>query len=53
MLFKKQLNSRFDFPVMFFVNRMIPMTSVSGVGFLMFLLETFEILMKPKSEISD
>ena len=46
-------DSSLDFPVMFFVNWMIPMISVSGVGLLMFLLETLEMLMNPKSEIAE
>ncbi len=46
-------DSSLDFPVTLFVNRMIPMISVSGVGLLIFLLETLEMLMKPKSEISE
>ncbi len=44
-------DSPLDFPAMLFVNRMIPMISVSGVGLLIFILETLEMLMKPKSEI--
>ena len=46
-------DSSLNFPVMLFVNRMIPMVSVSGVGLLIFLLETLEMLMKPKSEIRE
>ena len=46
-------DSSLDFPVIDFVNRMIPIRSVSGVGLLIFLLETLEMLMKPKSEISE
>jgi hypothetical protein len=47
------IESFVDFPVMLFVNRMIPMISVSGVGLKIFLLETLEMLMKPKSEIDE
>jgi hypothetical protein len=46
-------DSSLDFPVMFFVNRIIRINSSSGVGLKTFLLETLEMLMKPKSEISD
>ncbi len=53
MLKNSTLESILDFPVIAFVNRMMPMTSVSGVGLLMFLLETLEMLMKPKSEIAE
>ncbi len=46
-------DSSLDFSVIDLVNRMIPIRSVSGVGLLMFLLETLEMLMKPKSEIRE
>ncbi len=42
-----------DFPVIAFVNRMIRMLTASGVGLKTFLLETFEMLMNPKSTIDD
>jgi hypothetical protein len=45
-------DSSLDFPAMFFGNRMIPMKPDSGVGLKTFLLETLEMLMKPKSEIT-
>ncbi len=47
------VESMLDFPVMDFSKRRIPTISFSGVGLLMFFLETFEILMKPKSTIDD
>ena len=40
-----------DFPVIAFENRTMVIASDSGVGLLMFFLETFEMLMKPKSTI--
>ncbi len=45
------LDSLVDFPVIACLNRMIPIRSVSGIGLLIFLLETLEMLMKPKSTI--
>jgi hypothetical protein len=42
-----------DLPVIDFRNWMTPMISVSGVGLLMLLLETLEMLMNPKLTMDD
>ncbi len=47
------IESMLDFPVIAPMNRMIPIISDSGVGLEIFFLETFEILMNPKSVMVD
>ncbi len=46
-------DSSLDFPVRLDLKRTTLIGAPSGVGLLMFLLETLEMLMKPKSEISE
>ncbi len=46
-------DSSLDFPVILLVKRMSVIGFDSGVGLEIFLLETLEMLMKPKSEMVD